>query len=126
MLCYKKSIPSEMISFASRILGNVRWSRGDVVCFLGEFLTQPKPHVVFHSRRSRGTRMRLDEKSQLLYSGSDFFLNGDTVAVPARARTAMRAFAERREINVTRLAALAGLIGQWRRAGYVHLEQRNG
>ncbi len=114
-----------MLSFTALLLRNIRWSKVDATRFLGEYLTEPKPHVVFRSRRSRGTHMRLDEKSQLLYSGSAFFLNGDTVAVPARARAAMREFADRREINVTRLAALAGLIGQWRRAGYVHLEQRD-
>ena len=119
------AIPPEMISYCEKTLQAIKWGRRDVSTFLGEFLTQPKAHVVFRPRRARGARLRLDEKSQLLYSGSDFFLNGDSVAVPARARAAMRELADRRVINVTRLAALAGLIGQWRRAGYLHLEQRD-
>jgi hypothetical protein len=65
--------------------------------------------------------MRLDEKSQLLYFGDKFFLNGDCVAIPLRAHAAMRELANRREIDATRLAAVAKLIGEWRRAGYVHL-----
>ena len=115
------AIPPEMLAFASRIAGRIRWSATDIRRFLGEYLTLPKPHVVFRPAPARGTRLCLDARSQLLYAGPDFFLNGDRIEVPARARPAMRQFADRREINATRLAALP--IGEWRRAGYVHLRQ---
>jgi len=114
-------LPPGMVDFAARVLSRIRWSRTDVASFLGEYLTEPKPHVVFRSRPSRGTRMRLDEKSQLLYFRDKFFFNGDAVAIPLRAHAAMRELADQREIDATRLAAVAKLIGEWRRAGYVHL-----
>lgn len=119
-------VPGDMIAFANRMLNRIRWSRSDVARFLGEYLTQPKPHVVFRSRSSRGTLLRLDARSQLLYSGPRFFLNGESVPVPARARRAMREFADRREINAARLAAIRGMIGEWRRAGYAHLGNSDG
>ena len=115
-----------MLLFSRAILKKIRWSAADVTRFLGEYLTMPKPHVVFRARPGRGGRLRLDGKSQLLYAGRDFFLNGETVPVPARARAAMRELADRREIHAARLVALAALVGQWRRAGYVHLEKRDG
>ena len=40
-------IPAPMISFTQQALGRIRWSRGDVASFLGEYLSMPKPHVVF-------------------------------------------------------------------------------
>jgi 50S ribosomal protein L16 3-hydroxylase len=112
-----------MLAFADRVAGKIRWSGTDLRRFVGEYLTLPKPHVVFRRERTRGTRLTLDAKSQLLYSGGDFFLNGDRIDVPARARRAMREFADRRQIDVARLAPLRQMIGEWRSAGYAHLRK---
>jgi 50S ribosomal protein L16 3-hydroxylase len=119
-------IPARLVDYAQRVLSRIRWSRADVQAFVGEYLTLPKPHVVFRRAPGRGTRLRLDTKTQLLYSGARFFINGEAFAVPARDRAAMRELADRREIAAHRLASQASLIGQWRRAGYVRLEKRHG
>jgi hypothetical protein len=69
---------------------------------------------------SRGDRLSLDPKTQLLYSGARFFMNGEALAVPPGARSALRELADRRSIPASRLAALRRLIGEWQRAGYLH------
>jgi hypothetical protein len=89
-----------------------------VVDFMGRYLSAPKPHVVFRALRSRGTRVRLDAKTQLLYFGERFFINGESLRV--RQPALLRRLADRREAELDRLAPLAGLISEWRRAGYVH------
>ncbi len=123
-------IPAEIIGFAIRALDRVRWTRSDVARFLGEYLTTPKQHVAF--RRGRGRRalarceVRLDAKTQLLYSGRRFFINGEAVLVAARGAGALRELADRRRLPGARLARppLAGLIYEWHRLGYLHLERR--
>jgi len=40
-------VPDEMISFADGLLGRIRWTRRDVERFMGEYLSEPKAHVVF-------------------------------------------------------------------------------
>ena len=40
-------LPKAMISFADALLARIRWSRSDVERFVGEYLSEPKPHVVF-------------------------------------------------------------------------------
>ena len=117
------SIPGELVDYAARVLSRIRWSRGDVARFLGEYLTMPKPHVVFRASPAAGGWLRLDAKTQLLYRGARFFVNGETFSLPARDRAAMRELADRREIAAARLASQARLIGEWRRAGYVRLEK---
>jgi len=115
-------IPAPMISFAQQALGRIRWSRGDVASFLGEYLSMPKPHVVFRgARRSRGPMVRLDPKTQLLYAGARFFMNGDAFTVPARAAAALRALADERTLAASALAraGLGRLISEWRKRGYV-------
>lgn len=117
-------IPGELSSYAARALSRIRWSRAEVEAFLGQYLTTPKPHVVFRASPGSGGWLRLDPKTQLLYRGARFFVNGETFCVPARDRAAMRELADRREIAASRLASQARLIGEWRRAGYVRLENK--
>src|SRR5438309_7940585 len=62
-------IPDEMVAFAASALGRIRWSRRDVAAFLGEYLSMPKPHLVFRpqaGRRPGAGMVRLDLKTQLL------------------------------------------------------------
>jgi len=117
-------LPPDMLRFASAILGRIRWSERDVEDFLGRYLSTPKPHVVFRRRDGRGARVRLDPKTQLLYSGARFFINGESFSLPRRHQGAMRELADRREIAAARLAGQSGLIGEWRRAGYLHLTKK--
>ena len=118
-------IPGEMVAFAARVLGRIRWTRADVASFLGEYLSMPKPQVVFDAGRPRraGT-LRLDEKSQLLYRGAHFYLNGDRLAVPRRSVAALQRFADLREASSSALAraGLGRLISEWQRRGYVRVE----
>ena len=123
------ALPPEMLAFARKSVDAISWTDVDVADFLGRHLTEPKAHVVFRRSRSRlalaKARLRLDPKTQLLYSGSAFFLNGERVDVPPAARPALRALADGRSLEGRRLARepLAGLISGWLRAGYAHLER---
>jgi 50S ribosomal protein L16 3-hydroxylase len=111
-------IPAGMLEFAARVLARIRWSRADVVDFVGRYLSAPKPQVVFHATATRGPRVRLDARSQLLYFGERFFMNGDSLRV--RQPRLLRELADRRESDRARLAPLRALIAEWRQAGYVH------
>ena len=118
-------IPSALVDFAARALGRIRWRRADVASFLGEYLSMPKPQVVFRAGRSRrGERIRLDARSQLLYRGAHFFMNGDALTVPRRSARVLRRFADERQASSAALAraGLGRLISEWQRRGYVRAE----
>jgi 50S ribosomal protein L16 3-hydroxylase len=115
-------IPREMLQFSEKVLARIRWSRGDVTDFLGRYLSSPKPHVVFSPRKSRGAAVRLDPKTSLLYYGERFFINGEALSV--RHPRLLRELADRRRADKAFLAPLAGLIAEWRRAGYVHYARK--
>ena len=89
----------------------------------------PKAHVVFRpsqgKRRLERSRVRLDAKTQLLYSGKRFFINGEAVSVPQRQAPALRKLADSRVLHGEALAAapLAALICGWQRLGYLHFER---
>jgi 50S ribosomal protein L16 3-hydroxylase len=122
------AIPHAMVEFSRRTLGKIRWSAPEIARFLGEYLTEPKPHVVFAPGRSRrglaGARVRLDPKSLLLHYRGEFFMNGERVGDLRRGRGALRELADRRGIAGEKLAGarLRDLIYRWRRLGYLHLD----
>ncbi len=122
-------IPRQMLDFTSAVLERISWSRKDALSFLGEYLTMPKPHVVFRpgraARRLERSRVRLDGKTQLLYSGGRFFINGEAVGLPPRHAAALRKLADARAAEGKALAAppLAALISRWRQLGYLHYER---
>jgi 50S ribosomal protein L16 3-hydroxylase len=116
-------IPARMIDFAAAQLARIRWTRRDVAQFLGEYLTMPKAHVVFPAGGpARRTGMvRLDPRTQLLYRGRRFFVNGEAFTVAARSAAALRRLADERSAGADDLAraGLARLISDWHRRGYL-------
>jgi 50S ribosomal protein L16 3-hydroxylase len=112
-------VPEPMVQFANRLLSRIRWSRRDVADFLGRYLSTPKPQVVFRPGGAKGPLVRLDPKTQLLYYGTRFFMNGESFS--HREAALLRELADKRVLEAARLAPVAGLIREWRRAGYVHL-----
>ena len=123
-------LPKEIISFADGVLARIRWSRADVERFVGEYLSEPKPHVVFHPGRGRracaSSSVRLDAKARLLYRGRRFFINGESFELSPKRAVGLRELADHRVADGARLAraGLAGLISGWQRLGYAHLEKR--
>jgi 50S ribosomal protein L16 3-hydroxylase len=128
-------IPAPLLEHTRRALARVRWSRRDAEEFLGEYLSAPKPHVVFAAprrplaravfgRRLARLDVALDARTQLLYRGARFFVNGEALVPPARARVALELLADARRAPGRRLAGagLADLTYEWYRLGYLHLE----
>ena len=111
------------------MLKKIRWSAADVAVFLGEYLTAPKPHVVFRRGRGRGrrplarSRVVLDPKTQLLYRGNRFFIDGDSLSLAGTKAHSLRNLADKRSGPGTDLRSLARLIAEWHRAGYLHFEK---
>jgi 50S ribosomal protein L16 3-hydroxylase len=118
-------IPAGMLRFSEKHLRRIRWSRRDVERFVGEYLTTPKAHVVFHpgrgSRPLARSRVVLDPKTQLLYSGNLFFINGETLTLRGGKAKLMKSLADKRSGPGRALSSLAPQIAGWHRAGYLHL-----
>ena len=114
---------------------SIRWSAGDLRDFTGRFLTEPKAQVYFNPPRKplaraafvqQGRRrgLALDRGSRLAFSGTMFFLNGETREVPAEARAAMRRLADARRLEgpLSAPAAFWDAAHAWYLEGVLHLE----
>ena len=125
-------IGRELMAFAEAQLARIRWRRNDVEEFLGRFLSTPKPNIVFTPSKRRYPNgilnkvIKLHPKTQMLYRGERFFINGE-ILVPRRAqRRALAALADHRCApgGVLARAGLEQLILNWQRAGFLLIETK--
>ena len=113
-------------------IAHVRWSEREVRRFIGRFLTEPKPEVVFTPSRAsraavrqrmRRAGVRLDRRTQLLYDDARYYLNGDDAPLPRSDGPVLRKLADRRSLSPAECAALApetlDLLCEWHRHGFI-------
>jgi 50S ribosomal protein L16 3-hydroxylase len=124
-------IGPEMTAFAETQLARIRWQRSDVEEFLGRHLSTPKGNIVFRGHKGKVLPLSrydvvLDSKTQMLYSNSRFFINGEMLLPRAAQRRALGALADQRRAPGRALAraGLGRLILEWHRSGYLSLEPR--
>jgi 50S ribosomal protein L16 3-hydroxylase len=129
-------IGSQMLRFAEDAVRAVRWTRAQAHACLARFLTTPKQHVVFERParpRSRARflaelrsgAVRLDPRTQLLYYGRRFFINGEEVRPHRTQARSLAQLADRRTTGGRALArsGAGDLLYGWYQDGYLDLER---
>ena len=131
---HRGEIGGDMLDKVEAMIEKVRWDRGDIREFLGCYLTEPKRHVFFDGpqtpltksafvRQAKARGVRLDRKTQLLFSGTRFFINGETADVAPEDRDLMRTLADKRVLAGEAEWSESGLdlLFDWHGAGFAHL-----
>jgi 50S ribosomal protein L16 3-hydroxylase len=120
-----------MIDQVAEILAGIRWDRDTVRDFLGSHLTEPKAQVFFEppARPLGATRFAaalarkgavLDARSQLLFAGSRFFINGEPVPRIRKDLAALRRLADERRLPPSALAPeTVNLLHDWYCCGFL-------
>jgi 50S ribosomal protein L16 3-hydroxylase len=129
-------IGPDMLDQVAAMLDKISWKRDTVRDFLGCMLTEPKPHVFFDPPQrplaasrfaslGRKHGIRLDPRTQLLFAGAHFYLNGEAVDVAAADRAALRHLADRRSIDSTFRLSPAGLelLHEWYLCGFLAIRE---
>ena len=125
-------IPTALLDWVLATIKTLRWTRDDVSDFLGRYLSEPKPHVFFDpparpmapaafARAVARHGVRLDARSQFLFRGRAFFMNGERVEASATMLPILRRLADRRALAPFRAdEELLSLLSLWHQAGYLH------
>ena len=107
-------ISDVMIAKVGAMLQKITWDKNTVRDFLGRSLTEPRPDVFFEpiSTEAAGEVsiddfaqllakhiLFLDLKSQLLFYGSHFYINGEPLLVPEDIESPVRELADTRTLN---------------------------
>lgn len=127
-------IGADMLRQTRESLARIRWSGADVLRFLGCYLSEPKPHVLFAGPKAPAARavflgracrngLLLSLKTRMLYAGSLVFINGECVRARADVLRRLQRLADARAIRPvgTEPAELVDLLHRWYRAGYLEL-----
>jgi 50S ribosomal protein L16 3-hydroxylase len=136
-VAHPAKLPEALVAELGAILARVKWTERDLVSFLGSYLSEPKPQVVFDApdrplneaafvRRAQASGIRLDNKTALLYGARSYFINGEESALP-RSRKWLCELADARRIEGKRFVTLsadrsmAALLHEWYCAGWVRV-----
>jgi 50S ribosomal protein L16 3-hydroxylase len=127
-------IGDDMMRQAARMLERIEWSPRDVGAYLGQYLTEPKAHVIFERparplsergfvQRAARAGVALDLRSQMLFRGRLFFINGERHEAAGTAARLLRGLADRRRLAppLELDGEAARLLYPWYRAGYILL-----
>ena len=101
-------INADMVKKVSAILDSLKWNEADVTSFLGQYLSEPKAHIVFErppkitlqafSKRLNIDGIKLSYKSQLLKAQDNFYFNGETIYFDLGAMHLMMKLADNRQL----------------------------
>lgn len=126
-------IPVALLSQIGKQLEKIRWEDDLVEAFVGRFFSEPKPDVVFDppakpsGKKAFASRLarrgiRLDARTRLLFSGTQFFINGEDFGATGPERRALMQLADNRSLPAGNYGeALTGLFYDWYTAGWAHV-----
>ena len=107
-------ISAGMIKKVDSILDGLKWNEEDVARFLGQYLSEPKSHVVFEPPPSMPLKtfckriafdgIKLGYKSQLLKAQDSFYLNGEVLEVDQDSVDLMMKLADGRQLSSDELS----------------------
>jgi 50S ribosomal protein L16 3-hydroxylase len=127
-------LSDQMVGKVQQMLAVIRWSEDDVADFLGTYLTEPKPHIVFDRPRRqsrdkfaeqlRQRSLMLDLRSQMLVHGRHVYMNGERVQAEGDVLISLSELANRRSLpaRASWPETAVDLLHGWVGAGYLHLE----
>jgi 50S ribosomal protein L16 3-hydroxylase len=131
-------IPKRMVQQAAAVARKIRWRLRDVARFLGEYLSTPKPQIVFSRPRNprspakfaalcRARGVRLDLRTRMLFREREFFVNGERIEPPGPVRRVLARLADERVLPPgERLAQpLLRLLHDWYLAGWLRIGERH-
>lgn len=130
-------ISTDMVTKVAAILRKIHWSNNEVADFLGTYLSEPKPDVVFDANKKISQSnfnksitkygISLDLKSQMLFTGNTFYLNGEAITLNGDSAKMLTRLADLRtlspdELNYSQTAdeVLLKQLHEWYLAGFLH------
>jgi 50S ribosomal protein L16 3-hydroxylase len=130
-------ISNGMVTKVAEILKKIQWSNNDVADFLGSYLSEPKPDVVFDANKKNSLGnfnksfakygITLDLKSQMLFTGNTFYLNGEAVTFTGESAKLLTKLADLRVLSADDLdnsqitdESLLKKLHEWYLAGFLH------
>lgn len=127
------AIDAGMLGRVSHLLRELRWSSADVSTFIGQYLSEPKPHITFDlpdpplgevafARKAKRHGVALDLQTLMLYDAASVFCNGETLPLADGVVPALRTLADRRWLGADEISGpVAAVLYPLYAAGQLHV-----
>lgn len=124
-------LPKAMLAQLADHLNRIRWDEDLITAFGGRYFSEPKPSVFFtapdkplsekaFARRLATRGLYLNAKTRLLFSGTQFFINGEDFGATGPERKHLMQLADTRCLPSGEYgAALTNLFHDWYLAGWI-------
>jgi len=129
-------IPTTMLDWTEKtIRAAARWDKADITDFLGRYLSEPKAHVYFDpperpkslaafTKAIQKKGLALDARSQMLFRGEAFFINGERLEASPGLSNMLKQLADKRYLLPSECMhapeqEMIGLLYIWYQAGYL-------
>ena len=119
-------IPAALQAFAKQSVERLMAEPLSLACALGEWLSEPKPHVWFESNGC-GWRARdvvLDAKTKMLYDEHHIFINGEGFLAKGHDAAVLRQLADQRSLHTAAWQSMTpdaqAVMAQWHELGWLH------
>jgi 50S ribosomal protein L16 3-hydroxylase len=129
-------IPTTMLDWTEKtIRAAARWDKADITDFLGRYLSEPKAHVYFDpperpkslaafTKAIQKKGLALDARSQMLFRGEAFFINGERLEASPGLSSMLKQLADKRYLLPSECMhapeqEMIGLLYIWYQAGYL-------
>ena len=119
-------IPMALQSFAQQSVERMMQEPLSLACALGEWLSEPKPHVWFEANEApwRALNVRLDAKTKMLYDEHHIFINGEGFLAQGNDALILHQLADQRALSHGVWRALTpdaqAVMAQWHELGWLH------
>lgn len=130
-------LPAPLVERVTELINGIRWNERDVSSFLGCYLSEPKPDVVFDpparpltpaafAKQAARRGLSLDRRCALLYDAREYFINGEAFPL-ADVRGWLPLLADRRSLPAEHLVTIGtastvtNVLYEWYCAGWVRI-----
>lgn len=136
-VAHPAELPAALVDRVGAILAKIDWNEKDVSSFLGTYLSEPKPSVVFDAperpldearfvKRASKEGVRLDRKTVLLYDNRSYYLNGEESRLSGVKNWVIeladnRYLSAKRFVTLSQQSSVTALLHEWYRAGWIQV-----
>jgi 50S ribosomal protein L16 3-hydroxylase len=131
-------LPEDMVETTENWLKSVSWNREDIARFVGRYLSEPKPTVVFDGparsldaagflARARRHGVSVDPRTSLLYDSRCFYINGEAGRWVRESRETLVRLADQKVltgkdfVTLSETSSVTLQLHEWYCAGWIRV-----
>jgi 50S ribosomal protein L16 3-hydroxylase len=127
-------ISRAMLEQIEAMIARIQWGPADIAQFAGRYLSDPKPNVFFETpertlslaafgKLANQRGVALDLRTRMLFTGAEFFINGEAFRPEADGIEALKTLADHRRLASPLPKSMLHRLHVWYEAGWIGIDE---